>query len=70
MGIVRIWLLGSVAALLLALVWAFVPILIPMAAVAGGLGVLAAGMIAVARAIERRRPATMAPDQDEGKPPV
>lgn len=71
MSFLRIWLVGSALVLGLVMVWAFVPILIPIAVIAAGLGALAAGMVSIARAIERRRgTVVIEPDQDEGKPPV
>lgn len=68
MALVRVWLLGSALALSFLLVWAFVPILIPLAAVAAGLGGVTTGMVLLARVIERRR--RPGRHQDEGNPPV
>lgn len=53
--LLRIWLLATVGLIGGAMVWEFVPVLIPMAAVGIVLGGVAVGMIAIARAIERNR---------------
>ncbi|HVY41650.1 MAG TPA: hypothetical protein VG966_01370 [Hyphomicrobiaceae bacterium] len=55
MSVLRIWFLATGAVLGTLLMWSFAPILIPILLVTGGLGVLAAGIVALARRIERRR---------------
>lgn len=55
MSFLRIWLLATGAVVLLALIWAFAPILIPLFVIAGGLGVIVAGVVAAARWLERAR---------------
>jgi len=55
MSVLRIWFLATGAVILLALIWAFAPILIPMFAITAGLGVIVAGVVALARRLERAR---------------
>jgi hypothetical protein len=55
MSFLRIWFLATGAVILLALIWAFAPILIPMFAITAGLGVIVAGIVAFARHLERAR---------------
>jgi hypothetical protein len=54
MSLLRIWF--GLTALLVgsAFIYAYVPILIPFIAIAGGLGALTAGIVTLARAVERR----------------
>lgn len=55
MSLLRIW-FGLTAALLAgAMIWAFAPILVVVIGVMIGLGILVAGIVAAARALERRR---------------
>lgn len=51
----KLWVLGSLAVVAVAVMWAFAPILVFLALVTGGCGVIAGLAIAAARAIERRR---------------
>ncbi len=55
MSLLRIWLIGTALFLASAMVWAFVPILVPILLVFVGLGGLVAIIVAAARAYERRR---------------
>lgn len=55
MSLVQIWMLGTAIVVGGLMLWAFAPILIPLLLVAGGLGLVAAGIVALARCIERRR---------------
>ena len=63
-GIVRLWLLMSAMLAVLALAWAFAPILVALVLVALLCAGVAALAIALARAIERRR-GTAAPTREE-----
>ena len=53
--VMRFWFLATAIVLVGAMVWAFVPVLVPMLAVAAGLGGLVAVMVAMARKLERWR---------------
>ncbi len=55
MQLIKWWFLGTGLVLGAGLVWSFAPILVVMAAVAAGLGVVVVAVVALARAIERRR---------------
>jgi hypothetical protein len=55
MSFLRIWFLATGALILLGLIWAFAPILIPIFVITAGLGVLVAGVVAFARRLERTR---------------
>lgn len=55
MSVVRLWLIATVLFIVGALTWGFMPILVPIVLVLGGLGVLVAGIVSLARAFERRR---------------
>lgn len=55
MSLLRIWLLATVLFLTGALTWGFVPILVPIVLVLGGLGGLVAVIVWLARAFERHR---------------
>ena len=55
MSVVRLWLIATVVFVVGALTWGFMPILVPIVLVLGGLGVLVAGIVSLARAFERRR---------------
>ena len=55
MSLLRIWLIGTALLLASAMVWAFVPILVPLLIVFVGLGGLVAIIVWTARAYERRR---------------
>ncbi|MFM9847404.1 MAG: hypothetical protein ACKVP3_09610 [Hyphomicrobiaceae bacterium] len=55
MSFLRIWFLATGAVVLLALIWSFAPILIPLVVLTAGLGVIVAGVVAAARWLERAR---------------
>jgi hypothetical protein len=55
MSLLRIWLFVTALFLASAMVWAFVPILVPLIIVFIGLGGLVVIIVAAARAYERRR---------------
>lgn len=55
MSLLRAWFLGTGALIGGALIWAYVPILVPVIAVTVGLGVLVAIIVAAARRLERSR---------------
>jgi hypothetical protein len=55
MTLVKVWLGGTLVLVLGALVWSFAPILVVVAGVTGGLGLLVAGIVALARRFERGR---------------
>lgn len=55
MSVVRLWFLATGALILLGLIWAFAPILIPIFVITAGLGVVVAGVVALARRLERAR---------------
>jgi hypothetical protein len=55
MSVLRLWLLATAAFIVGAMTWGFVPILVPIVMVLGGLGALVAGIVWLARALERRR---------------
>jgi hypothetical protein len=55
MSFVRLWLIGTALALAAIAVWAFAPVLVFIALLAGGLGLLSLAMIGLARALERAR---------------
>lgn len=53
MSLLKIWFLVSAAAVAGSLIWAYVPILVPVLAVTAWLGILVAGIVQAARALER-----------------
>lgn len=53
--VLRVWLLATALFLAGAMIWAFVPVLIPFIALAVVLGVVVAGIVAFARWLERAR---------------
>jgi hypothetical protein len=53
--LLRIWLAGTAVALAVLAVWAFAPVLLFMALLVVALGLAAAAMIALARALRRWR---------------
>lgn len=53
MGFLKLWLFGSVVAISAAAIWVYAPILIPVLAVAMGLGVVVVGIVQAARSLER-----------------
>jgi hypothetical protein len=55
MSFLRLWLLATGALILLAVIWAFAPILIPIFVLTAGLGVVVAGVVSAARWLERVR---------------
>ncbi len=55
MSLLRLWLLATSVFILGAMTWGFVPILVPIVMVLGGLGALVAVIVWLARALERRR---------------
>ena len=55
MTVLRLWFLGTLALVVGALIWAFVPVLVPMIALTIWLGGLVWVIVAVARWFERRR---------------
>jgi hypothetical protein len=55
MSVLRLWLIGTVVFIVGALTWGFMPILVPIVMVLGGLGALVAVIVWLARAYERRR---------------
>jgi hypothetical protein len=55
MSILRLWLIGTVVFIVGALTWGFMPILVPIVMVLGGLGALVAVIVWLARRFERRR---------------
>jgi hypothetical protein len=55
MSVLRIWFLATGAVVLLALIWSFAPILIPIFVLTAGLGVIVAGVVSAARWLERVR---------------
>lgn len=54
MSLLRLWLIGTAVVLVSAMVWAFVPILVPLVMVLAGLGGLVAGIVWITRRLERR----------------
>lgn len=54
MNLLRLWLIATAVLLAGAMVWAFAPVLVPVALVLVGLGGLVAAIVALARAFERR----------------
>ncbi len=55
MILLRAWLIGTAVLLVVGMVWAFAPILVPLIIVFLGLGGLVALIVGAARAYERRR---------------
>ncbi|MEO8652185.1 MAG: hypothetical protein ABI391_07760 [Hyphomicrobiaceae bacterium] len=55
MSILRLWLIATAVFIIGALTWGFVPILVPIVLVLGGLGALVAVIVRLARALERKR---------------
>src|SRR5689334_8282724 len=54
MSMLRLWLIATALALAAVMIWAFTPVLVFLALLTGGLGLIAFSMIALARALERR----------------
>lgn len=55
MSLLRLWLIGTAVFLVSVMVWAFIPILVPLIIVLVGLGGLVILIVRTARAYERRR---------------
>ena len=55
MQLLAIWFFITALVIVAALIWAFAPILVPLIAVAVGLGVLVPGIIWLARQLEKYR---------------
>jgi ABC-type bacteriocin/lantibiotic exporter with double-glycine peptidase domain len=55
MNFLRYWLAGTFAAIALALIWAYAPILLAIFLVTAALALLTFAIVAAARAVERRR---------------
>lgn len=55
MSLLRLWFLATGALILIAFIWAFAPILIPIFVLTAGLGVVVAGVVSAARWLERAR---------------
>ncbi len=55
MILLRAWLIGTAVLLVVGMVWAFAPILVPLILVFLGLGGLVVLIVGAARAYERRR---------------
>ncbi|MBN9261391.1 MAG: hypothetical protein J0J14_11060 [Hyphomicrobium sp.] len=58
MSLLRLWLIGTAVFLASVMVWAFVPILVPLFIVFVGLGGLVTLIVRAARAYERHRAGT------------
>lgn len=54
MSLLRLWFAATALLLAAAFIWVFVPVLVPLIAVAVGLGGLVAVIVGIARAAERR----------------
>ena len=55
MTLLRLWLLATTVFVVGVLVWAFAPVMLFVLLLVGGLGVVSAGMILIARALEAWR---------------
>lgn len=53
--VLRLWFLATGALLVAAMIWAFVPVLVPILALTAALAVLVSGIVAFARWLERVR---------------
>jgi len=62
MSLLRAWLIGTAVPLACAMIWAFVPILVPLFGVAVVLGGLVVLIVSAARAYERRRGPRLPPE--------
>lgn len=54
MSLLRLWFVATALFLVATFIWVFVPVLVPLIAVALGLGGLVAVIVCIARAAERR----------------
>ncbi len=52
-SVVRVWFVVTAVFLAGALIWAFVPILVPILGLAAGMAVMVAGIVWLARGLER-----------------
>ncbi len=53
--VLRLWFLATAVLLAAAMIWAFVPVLVPILALTAALAVLVSGIVAFARWLERVR---------------
>ncbi len=53
--VLRLWFLATAVILAAAMIWAFVPVLVPILALTAALAVLVSGIVALARWLERVR---------------
>ncbi len=65
--ILGLWLAGTAVFLAGGFVWAFVPVLVPILGLTVAIGVLVAGIVALARGLERWRGGPRRP-QEDGRP--
>jgi hypothetical protein len=68
MSLLRVWMLATGGGLLLAMTWAFAPILVPLALVALGLWLVVIVIVAGARLLERHRDGAGPSGADGGRP--
>lgn len=54
-GVLRVWFLATGLFLSGAMIWAFVPVLVPILGLTVAIGIVVAGMVTLARWIERMR---------------
>ncbi|MDX2202723.1 MAG: hypothetical protein NW223_08230 [Hyphomicrobiaceae bacterium] len=54
MGLLRLWLWGSAAVVVVLLIWAIAPVLFLLLALTAGLGLVSAAVVKLARLIEAR----------------
>lgn len=57
MSLLKVWFAGTGLFLAGAMIWVFVPVLVPILGLTAGLGILVAGIVALARRLERQRTA-------------
>jgi hypothetical protein len=65
-AVVRAWFIGTALVLAAVLVWAFAPVLLFIALLSAGLGLVCLVMIGLARALERARGKARGRDQEPG----
>ncbi|MGE0698805.1 MAG: hypothetical protein AB7O57_06900 [Hyphomicrobiaceae bacterium] len=53
--VLRLWLAGTGICVGGVLIWSFVPVLVPIIGLTAGIGLVAAGMVGLARLIERAK---------------
>jgi beta-lactamase regulating signal transducer with metallopeptidase domain len=68
MSLLRVWMLATGGGFLLAMTWAFAPILVPLALVALGLWLVVIVIVAAARLLERHRAGARSSGGDGGSP--